>query len=255
MSTVASTTSSSSSSKSSSSSSPGMTSCSSASEMDGTEEADDDDDESSGLRRAGADACALTGPPGGTRLRIRACLLASISAAPLNLGIKGIGMFAGGGALPLAAGAAGAEGAGRETGGPFCTGDASSTLISTSTARLATSAFLGEDDAGSVGVASGSPPSPTAGRGCDSERLTDSLRGIEIDPRFPLTRSPSAPARDGPMMVVVYLRPVAPGKPVDLLGRPPFASSSLGGGLLGMASSGHLSTSANPASTTYGFER
>ena len=113
--------------------------------------------------------------------------------------------------------------------------------------------------AGSVGVASGScspfsGTSSTAG-GCDIDRRTDCRREADSELRLPETRRPSAPVREGPMIVVVYLSPVAPWKPGGRPGREEFPSSSLGAGLEGNASSGQRSMSASPASTTYGFER
>lgn len=79
-----------------------------------------------------------------------------------------------------------------------------------------------------------------------ASRLRDNLpalRGIEA--RLPLTRSPIAPVRDGPRMVVVYLR-FAPGKPECLLRTVGADSSSEGVGEVGMATSGQRSTSARP---------
>lgn len=121
------------------------------------------------------------------------------------------------------------------------------------------SIFRGEADAGNFGVISLSAGGDAAilmGRGCEADLRIDALDELMRDCRLPDTLRPRAPDLDGPRMVVVYLRPVAPGYPA---GRPPRffgpVSSSLGVGLLGNESSGHLSISAKPASTTYGFER
>jgi hypothetical protein len=54
------------------------------------------------------------------------------------------------------------------------------------------------------------------------------------------------------MIVWEYFRPVAPGNPEEGLKLSP--SSSLIGGLAGIASSGHLSTSAREAATMNEFE-
>lgn len=66
---------------------------------------------------------------------------------------------------------------------------------------------------------------------------------------------PSAPVRDGPKIVCVYLSLVAPGKPDMLRGRdappddaaPPSDSSGESGGLGGEVSSGHFVASASEA--------
>lgn len=64
---------------------------------------------------------------------------------------------------------------------------------------------------------------------------------------------PSAPVREGPRIVCVYLSLVAPGKPEMLRGRVPDAapepsdSSGESGGLGGVVSSGHFVASASEA--------
>lgn len=62
------------------------------------------------------------------------------------------------------------------------------------------------------------------------------------------------PVREGPKMVWVYFKPVAPGNPEACRMRVPSASSSDRGGLDGADSSGHRSTSAKEAATIYGLE-
>ena len=77
--------------------------------------------------------------------------------------------------------------------------------------------------------------------------------------RRPPTPMPSAPVRDGPRIVCVYLSLVAPGKPEMLRGRvpdaaaPPSDSSGESGGLGGAASSGHFVASASEAAVMYGL--
>jgi hypothetical protein len=77
--------------------------------------------------------------------------------------------------------------------------------------------------------------------------------------RRPPTPMPSAPVRDGPSIVCVYLSLVAPGKPDTLRGRvpdaaaPPSDSSGESGGLGGTASSGHFVASASEAAVMYGL--
>lgn len=246
-------------SSSNSSSSSGIPSCSSSPILDDDEDDEAEDDDISGLRLAGADSCGrIATPPGGTLLRILSLRLASISSAPLNLGINGM-RIGPGGTFSGASVAVELEPVELDAVviGTLESEDASLSVISISGMRLGMSAFRGEADAGILGVASGSiggSASALIGRGWDIDRLIASFDELDKDWRFPFTRNPSAPDLDGPSMVVVYLRPVAPND-----GRPPCLrdpdSSSLGAGLLGMASSGHRSTSASPASTTYGFER
>jgi hypothetical protein len=94
--------------------------------------------------------------------------------------------------------------------------------------------------------------------------------GLETCLRRPLTPIPNAPVREGPKIVCVCLRPVAPGKPEMLRGLvvpvpaevgsppllPPPSSDSSGesGGLGDVApSSGHFVTSAREAAVMYGF--
>ena len=119
----------------------------------------------------------------------------------------------------------------------------------------ATTVVRGDADAGSVGVISGAGSGLstfTLGcRGRDTDRRRESREVLATELRLPVVRIPSAPTLEGPRIVVVYLRPVAPGNPDGL----PPDSSSLGAGLDGIASSGHRSTSASPASTTYGLAR
>src|ERR1700735_3926472 len=75
---------------------------------------------------------------------------------------------------------------------------------------------------------------------------------FDIDALLAETRRPKAPDRCGPMIVCECFNPVAPGNPEGRLEVSP--SSSLMGGLEGIASSGHLSTSAREAARMYGFE-
>jgi len=90
--------------------------------------------------------------------------------------------------------------------------------------------------------------------------------GLETCLRRPLTPMPNAPVREGPRIVCVCLRPVAPGKPEMLRGLvvPTEAGSPLplpspsespgeSGGLGDMPSSGHFATSAREAAVMYGF--
>jgi len=93
--------------------------------------------------------------------------------------------------------------------------------------------------------------------------------GLETCLRRPLTPMPNAPVREGPKIVCVCLRPVAPGKPETLRGLdvpaeagsplplplpPPSESSGDSGGLGDvMPSSGHFVTSAREAAVMYGF--
>ena len=81
------------SSNSSSSSANGSSSFSSSD----SDSDDEDDEDISGFRLAGADRVvrAGMGPPGGTLFCMRSLRLASISAAPLNLGMNGIGILRG----------------------------------------------------------------------------------------------------------------------------------------------------------------
>lgn len=72
------------------------------------------------------------------------------------------------------------------------------------------------------------------------------MDALDTDSRFPETLRPIAPTRRGPIMVVVYLSPVAPGNPE---GRDS-DSSSVMGGLDGAAISRHWSMSANPEART-----
>jgi hypothetical protein len=80
---------------------------------------------------------------------------------------------------------------------------------------------------------------------CEEDRLASPRRR-------PPTLMPSAPVREGPRIVCVYLSFVAPGKPEMLRGRVPDAeepsdSSGESGGLGGKASSGHFVASASEA--------
>lgn len=96
--------------------------------------------------------------------------------------------------------------------------------------------------------------------------VCDDDDGLETCLRRPLTPMPNAPVREGPKIVCVCLRPVAPGKPEILRGLmvpaeagsplpPPSASESPGesGGLGDVPSSGHFVTSAREAAVMYGF--
>lgn len=222
-------------------------------EEGGEDDDDEEEDDSSGLRLAGADNCGRMGTPeGGRRLRILCLRLASISAAPLNLGTKGIRMGPGG-TFPEASGAEKVP----VVIGTLESEEASLIVISMS-GFLGMSALRGEAEAGIRGVTSlsaGGDDGMLIGRGCDADLLIDALDELSRDCRFPDTLIPRAPVLPGPRMVVVYLRPVAPGKPAVRPWRVGTASSSLGVGLLGIDNSGHRSISAMPESTTYGFER
>jgi hypothetical protein len=92
-----------------------------------------------------------------------------------------------------------------------------------------------------------SPPSSSRADSSDTV-CEDSL---ESPRRRPPTPMPSAPVREGPRIVCVYLSLVAPGKPEMLRGRVPDAepsdSSGESGGLGGVVSSGHFVASASEA--------
>lgn len=113
---------------------------------------------------------------------------------------------------------------------------------------------------------------PTESRSRSRAEAKDSVRddddGLETCLRRPLTPIPNAPVREGPKIVCVCLRPVAPGKPEMLRGLvvpvevgsppllPPPSSDSSGesGGLGDVApSSGHFVGSAREAAVMYGF--
>jgi hypothetical protein len=90
-----------------------------------------------------------------------------------------------------------------------------------------------------------SPSPDSSDTVCEEDSLTSPLRR-------PPTLMPSAPVREGPRIVCVYLSLVAPGKPEILRGRVPDAaepsdSSGESGGLGGKASSGHFVASAREA--------
>jgi hypothetical protein len=108
---------------------------------------------------------------------------------------------------------------------------------------------------------------PIASRSRSRAEARDPLRdddddGLEICLRRPLTLMPNAPVREGPKIVCVCLRPVAPGNPEILrglmvpaeVGSPsPSESSEESGGLGDMPSSGHFVASAREAAVMYGF--
>ena len=115
-----------------------------------------------------------------------------------------------------------------------CKSDALSSAFSVSVAGAELSGFLGEDGVGGMVSMIGSSPLLSVS---SFFAFRNALRMLDPDPDgvcplFPATRKPIPPDREGPIIVVVYFSPVAPGNPVGLPPtRPegPWPSSSLGG--------------------------
>lgn len=220
-------------SKSSSSSSSGISSS--------TSESDSEDEESSGLMYWGGGG-GRTAANGWALARIRSRRRASISAAPLNLGWNsGETVFGG------------------SFGNSFCSFCSSATAVNSEPATdapappFAPLPFVGTSIPVSllVGDASCAPsialfsPAGTLGPTSVADLIENRYELLLAAlARFPFTLNPIAPTLLGPMIVVVYFNPVAPNR--RLPGLPESPSSSLGAGLLGMASSGHFSTSERP---------